>query len=132
MTYFRIHFLGGLVFLFTVTVAVADTKIICQSELLKRNTEDSWANAIFYNTDSFSIDMSSKTGAVLLEPSLGKIKCSLTDTQISCRKEEKGASMIWSVNRLTGVYESFLQTSTPGDKGSKTRGICSSLGQRKF
>jgi hypothetical protein len=131
MAYFIGPLIGGLMLISVTTPALADKNIFCQSELLKKNMRDSWASAIFYSSDSFSIKIESKTDAVLLDPSIGKVKCSVTETQIVCSKQERGSAMAWSVNRLTGVYESFLK-SAPGDEGSKTRGICSLLSQRKF
>lgn len=114
------------------TTATADVRIYCQSQLLKKEISDSWDQAIYFTTDSFTVETLKENKGLLHDPSLGKISCQLSETQIFCKKDEKGASMAWNINRFTGVYESYLQTGLPGDKGSKTRGICGTKTQRRF
>jgi hypothetical protein len=113
------------------TVALASNKIICQSELLKRNASDSWDRAIFYDSDSFEITLKSKELATLTDKSIGKVECTLSDSRIICKHESKSLHLaLWSINRITGVYESY--TSFQGQGESKVRGICSKSNQMKF
>lgn len=123
--------LGPLV-LFLPLTASADTRIYCQSELLKKEITDSWERAIYFTSDSFTVEALKENRGLLHDPSLGKISCQFSETQVLCKKEDKGASIVWNINRFTGVYESYLQTGLPGDKGTKTRGICGTKNQRRF
>jgi hypothetical protein len=127
-----LSFLIGIFFFLAPVTATADTRIYCQSELLKKELTDSWERAIYFTSSTFTVEALKDNKGLLYDPSLGKISCQLSETQIVCMKEEKGSSIVWNINRFTGVYESYFQTGLPGDKGTKTRGICGTKNQRRF
>ncbi len=122
-------FAACLGFLVSVSVS-ANTKVFCQSELLKKQMSAPWSEAMFYNSEFFEITISKSDQAQLIEKSLGVAKCETTSVQINCLFKDKKNSASWSVSRITGSYEAFYQYES-GER-SKTRGRCARKEQLLF
>jgi len=117
------------IILFVTELAFAKTRVICQSELLKRGLNEPWTQAIYHDSDAFEVELLPGKKARLLDGDIvGFIECSLSDTKIYCKKDSGGRTGIWTINRISGTYEFYL-SALPDNK---VRGRCVQAEKRAF